>query len=261
MERLAIVMPAYNEEACMEAVARKWLTVFDTVPGELIVVNDGSKDKTGAILDAVAKSDRRLRVVHQKNAGHGAAVRNGYETAINGGFNWVFQTDSDDQFEPKDFFTLWNMRQEAPFILGLRAHRSDPTARKIISRIAAYWMGVLFLRIPRDANAPFRLFRADVLTKLLEVIDPNVFAPNLFITIAVKYSGIPMREVPVFHRERETGTVSIVRWKLIKVCLRSAKELLQFRLSIGGKRKTLTAVRDAWSARTTKAVPTARRAG
>lgn len=247
MERLAIVMPAYNEEACMEDVAKKWLTVFDGIPGELIVVNDGSKDKTGAILDAVAKQDKRLKVVHQKNAGHGAAVRNGYETAIREGYRWIFQTDSDDQFEPKDFFTLWNMREEAPFVLGLRAHRSDPTARKIISRIAAYWMGVLFQRVPRDANAPFRLFRADVLAKLLEAIDPSVFAPNLFITITAKFAGIPMREVPVFHRERETGTVSIVKWKLLKVCFRSANELFRYRLSIGSKRPALAAAKAAWT--------------
>lgn len=248
MEKLAIVMPAYNEEACMEEVAKKWLTVFDTIPGELIVVNDGSRDKTGAILDAVAKKDRRLKVVHQKNAGHGAAVRNGYETAIAAGYRWIFQTDSDDQFEPKDFFTLWNMRNEAPFILGLRAHRSDPTARKIISRIAAYWMGVLFQRVPRDANAPFRLFRADVLAKLLEAIEPQVFAPNLFITITAKFAGVPMREVPVFHRERETGTVSIVRWKLLKVCFRSAGELFRYRMAIGSKRPSLTAAKAAWTA-------------
>ena len=247
MERLAIVMPAYNEEACMEDVAKKWLSVFDTVPGELIVVNDGSKDKTGAILDGIAKRDKRLKVVHQKNAGHGAAVRNGYETAIANGYRWIFQTDSDDQFETKDFFTLWNMRQEAPFILGLRAHRSDPTARKIISRIAAYWMGVLFQRVPRDANAPFRLFRADVLARLLEAIDPTVFAPNLFITITAKFAGIPMREVPVFHRERETGTVSIVRWKLLKVCFRSANELFRYRVSIGSKRPSLVAAKAAWT--------------
>jgi glycosyltransferase involved in cell wall biosynthesis len=247
MERLAIVMPAYNEEACIEAVARKWLSVLDIVPGELIVVNDGSRDKTGALLDAVAKTDRRLRVVHQKNAGHGAAVRNGYETAIVAGCGWIFQTDSDDQFETKDFFTLWNLRHEAPFVLGLRAHRSDPLARKIISRIAAYWMGVLFQRIPRDANAPFRLFRADVLAKLLEAVDKTVFAPNLFLTITAKFAGIPMREVPVFHRERETGTVSIVRWKLLKVCFRSARELFHYRLSIGSKKSALADARAAWA--------------
>src|SRR5437868_4422665 len=102
-EQLAIVMPAYNEEACIEGVVSAWLSVLDTVPGTLFVVNDGSRDGTGKVLDRLAESHASLRVIHQKNAGHGAAVLRGYAEAIALGPEWIFQTDSDDQFDPMDF--------------------------------------------------------------------------------------------------------------------------------------------------------------
>src|ERR1041385_4515531 len=86
---LAIVMPAYNESECIERVVKSWLGVLDQVSGIIIVVNDGSKDNTGELLDKMAQSEPRLKVVHQKNAGHGAAVRHGYEEALNRGERYI----------------------------------------------------------------------------------------------------------------------------------------------------------------------------
>ena len=74
---LSAVMPVYNEEGAIEAAVREVQEhVLDAVPGaELIVVDDGSRDATGAILDRLARTDGRLHVIHQPNGGHGAAQR------------------------------------------------------------------------------------------------------------------------------------------------------------------------------------------
>ena len=244
--QLAIVMPAYNEAGCIEQVATQWLQVAENHYGVLIVVNDGSKDETGPILDRLAARSSGLRVIHQKNAGHGAAVRHGYEKALETGAEFIFQTDSDDQFSPQDFGKLWEMRNESPFQLGVRAERHDPLVRIIISRINAMLLLVLYGTEIRDANVPFRLIRSAFLKVLLPWIPTNAFAPNIFLSVLAKRAGAEIIETPVTHRERETGTVSILRWKLLKVCLRCVRELWDFRFQLNRDRKAFgDATREA----------------
>lgn len=235
---VTIVMPAYNEQGCIENVVAEWLRVLDRQPGLLCVVNDGSRDRTGEILDRLAQSEPRLRVIHQPNSGHGAAVRRGYEEAVRAGTPYVFQTDSDDQFFAEDFFLLWQHR-EAAVAYGVRAKRADPIGRKIISRTARLLCWLLFKVWNRDANSPFRLFRAETLRDLLGVVPPGMFAPNILLLVAARRAGVRVREIEVRHRERKTGVVSILRWKLLQVCLRTAGELLAFREVLWKKRDEL----------------------
>src|SRR4051812_47597585 len=109
-ESLYIVMPAYNEEGCITEVVSGWLNELGAIPGadvRMVVVNDGSRDKTGQLLDQLASRESRLIVVHQENGGHGKALRNAYEQALRANPDWVFHVDSDDQFMPRDFEQLW----------------------------------------------------------------------------------------------------------------------------------------------------------
>src|SRR5512143_817972 len=80
---LSVVMPAYNEEggiADATTEVREW--VLDRIPGsELVVVNDGSRDGTSAILDRLSAADPRIRVIHRPNGGHGPALRAGLDAA------------------------------------------------------------------------------------------------------------------------------------------------------------------------------------
>src|ERR1044072_7538365 len=99
---LVIVMPTYNEEAVIEEVFMAWKELLDKYfpqqNTKILIVNDGSKDRTGQILDELAVKYPILEVVHQVNGGHGAAVVKGYTEAINKfSPSYIFQTDSDDQ--------------------------------------------------------------------------------------------------------------------------------------------------------------------
>jgi dolichol-phosphate mannosyltransferase len=245
---LAIVMPAYNESGCIERVVTSWLTVFDTVPGVLIVVNDGSRDDTGKILDALSPVHPRLKVVHQKNAGHGAAVMRGYQEALQTGEPYIFQTDSDDQFMPADFPKLWEMRERSPFVTGYRKDRHDAFARLVITRIVRVLNFLFFGCWLKDSNIPFRLMRADYLRELLSLIPPGIFTPNIMLAVLAAKSGAKLQEIPITHIERQTGTVSIVKWRLIKVCFRSAYELLRFRLSLLRHGSQLRGMRERYAA-------------
>ncbi|HYF52133.1 MAG TPA: glycosyltransferase family 2 protein [Planctomycetota bacterium] len=226
---LAIVMPAYNESGCIEAVARAWAGVAEKTGGKLIVVNDGSRDDTGAILDRLKSELASLLVIHQSNAGHGSAIVRGYHEALANGARYVFQTDSDGQLLPEDFWKLWEQRGGHPFILGFREKRNDTGGRKIISSINRGLNTLLFGVRVRDPNVPFRLMRADLLREMLAMTPENVFAPNIFLSILAAKSRIGLLEISVTHLERKTGKVSIVGARLLKACFRTAWELVRFR--------------------------------
>src|SRR5690349_8698066 len=98
-ERLCLVMPVFNEARRMEGVCQDWLKAAGALDADvtMIVVDDGSTDGTSAVLDRLAPGAPPLRVIHQPNAGHGAAICAGYNAAISERFDWIFQTDSDGQ--------------------------------------------------------------------------------------------------------------------------------------------------------------------
>ena len=239
---LSIVMPAYNEEECVELVVRQWTDMLDRqFPVDntrLIVINDGSRDKTGAILDSIKERYPKLMVVHQPNGGHGNAVVNGYRQAVALDSEYVFQTDSDDQFVTDDFTKLWAKRDQLPFVLGYREVRHDDTMRLLITRILRSSIALIYGTYIKDSNIPFRLIRGSFLKKLLSQLPtPTPFAPNIFLAVMAKKAGNQLFDIPIVHKERETGTVSIMNWKLLNVCIQSFMELTQFRLELGHKVK------------------------
>ncbi len=243
---LSIVMPAYNEQDCIEKVVYNWTnflkTKFPNDKTTLIVINDGSKDNTKVLLDKLDGEIDNLTVVHQKNGGHGNAVVNGYRKALEVGSEYVFQTDSDDQFVSEDFDKLWNKRSQSQFILGYRQVRHDAGVRLFITKFLRGTISAVYGTFIMDSNIPFRLIKGTFLQKLMDQLpNPEPFAPNIFLAVMAKKSGQELFDIPITHKDRETGTVSIVKWNLWKVCIRSFKELLRFRLELNGKVKAIRA--------------------
>jgi dolichol-phosphate mannosyltransferase len=237
---ICLVMPAYNEAEVISEVVNKWTGVlssrFTPEQAKLIVVNDGSKDRTGAILDELAKSNAYLHPITQPNGGHGKAVMTAYTAAIDQNPDYIFQTDSDDQFEADDLWKLWDKRQSSDFILGYRKVRFDAPIRLIITRIvrAVLWM-FYGVSIP-DSNIPFRLIRTSALKEFVgRLPQPMPFAPNIFLSVLARKSGLNLMNIPVTHKNRHTGEVSIKKMKLLKVCWRSYQELMAFRKQLKQK--------------------------
>jgi dolichol-phosphate mannosyltransferase len=234
---LVVVIPAYNEEACIHEVVPHWINgIAEVVPlnrFKLLVINDGSRDQTGNILDELACQYPNLIAKHQLNGGHGNAIFNGYKMAVQMNPEFVFQTDSDDQFVPGDFRKFWEKRDQSDFVLGFREVRNDDPFRLLITRILKYSLLVIYGTYIHDANIPFRLIRTTFLTRLLQALPVNTpFAPNIFLSVLAKKSGQKLFDIPVLHKERETGEVSIRHMKLLKVCWQSFIELTQFRVEL-----------------------------
>jgi len=231
--RVIVVMPACNEEVCIAQVCREWLTMLESVDGfRLVVIDDGSRDRTPAILKAVAVAHPALEVVRQRNAGHGAAILNGYRRALEMGAEWIFQVDSDGQFDPWDFTRLWERSERFGFVMGYRRRRKDPLHRRALSAALRLLIRLRFGVRLRDPNAPFRLMEARLLAELLPRLPEGVFAPNILLAILARKSGGGFCEVPVHHRARRGGTGSLGWMRLVRVLPQCLGELLRFRSQI-----------------------------
>jgi len=225
-------MAAYNEAEIIEASVREWYDeVVPRIPGaEMIVVDDGSGDGTGDILERLAAELPGLRVIRRaENAGHGPAVRRGCLAAKT---EFVFQTDSDRQFLPCEFWNLWAEREDHEFVIGVRTARRDGAFRKLITKT----MRVLVLLVwgvwIRDANCPFRLMRREPLTKLLNALPDGAFIPMVLISILARKQKCRVKEVPVTHLARQGGTQSLAGlWKWVRVIARCTRELIWLRLN------------------------------
>jgi dolichol-phosphate mannosyltransferase len=224
---LAVVMPVYNEEGCIAGVIRSWRDMLYAagINFVMIVIDDGSRDRTADILYRVATEDR-IRVVHQANAGHGPTILKGYAQAVILA-DWVFQCDSDNEMGPDSFGGLWALRHEADAVLGCRRHRQQNIQRSLISFGSRKTVEWLFGRGIEDVNTPYRLMRCSVVQPILECIPPDTLAPNVILCGALTFAGARVRSLPVPCRPRQTGRASIVRWKLWTVAVRSFRQTLR----------------------------------
>lgn len=226
---LTVVMPAYNEEAAIEAATAEVVEfVLNPIAGsELLVVDDGSRDRTGVILDALSAADPRIQVIHRKNGGHGPALRTGIDAARG---ECLMLIDSDRQIPLSDFRPLWDAVQsgrDAAF--GVRMQRHDPALRLWLTRVVRSALLLLFGVRVRDANVPYKLLRRRMWEDARAIIPDDTLAPSLFLAVFARARSYDVAEIPITHRERQTGVVSIRRWKLLRFCVRAFRQLVAFR--------------------------------
>ena len=226
---LSVLMPAYNEEeAIASAVQDVQSGVLDRVPGaELIVVDDGSRDATGAVLDGLSAGDTRIRVIHQANSGHGGAVRAALDAASG---ERLFLIDSDRQIPLDGFAAAWSrMNEGADGVFGVRRTRHDAQIRLWLSRVIRVAVRTMFGVDVRDANVPYKLLRRAVWEDARDFIPPGTLAPSLFLAVYAQRRGYNIVEVDVPHKRRDTGQVSIRRMKLAKFCAKGFRQMIAFR--------------------------------
>jgi dolichol-phosphate mannosyltransferase len=209
---LSLIMPAYNEEGAIRGVVTAWEKQLASlqVDYELRVYDDGSRDATGDILEALASDLSHVVAIRQSNRGHGPTILRGYREARG---RWVLQVDSDDEMDPSVFPSVWE-RRDADLVIGYRVGRKTPFSRKLITTVSYWTVRLLFGSGVRDVNIPYRLYRREVLARLLPAVPPDAFAPNVILAGLALRGGMRVAEVPVPYRERRSGTSHIVRWRM-----------------------------------------------
>jgi glycosyltransferase involved in cell wall biosynthesis len=201
---LSIFFPAYNDAGTIASLALVAHMTARTLTDdyEVIVIDDGSPDHTGALLDEMATSFPWLRVVHhEKNRGYGGALRTGFATAKK---ELVFYTDGDAQYDPREMTALLGAFSPAvDFVNGYKISRNDPLHRVIIGRVYHWFVKIAFGLRLRDVDCDFRLMRRDVFQKVELTRSSGVICVELM--KKVQDHGFRIAEVPVHHYHRSYG--------------------------------------------------------
>ena len=221
MDILYIVMPAYNEEANIEETIRSWYPVIERHNGggksRLLIFNDGSKDGTLEKGKVLMKELPLFEMIDKPNSGHGPTVIHAYKYAINAGADYVFQTDSDGQTNPAEFEAFWEDRKKYDGVFGVRPVRGDGKHRAFIEKVVCFLLKLYFgVRVP-DANAPFRLMKAEVLEKYLKKLPPDYNLPNIMLTTYFVYYKEKMNFKEISFKPRTAGTNSVNFRKIVKI--------------------------------------------
>lgn len=199
---ISIVLPVYNEERNVGFVMDGISSFFkkNTLPYEIIAVNDGSKDRTSEILDKYKKRENIVIISHDKNLGYGAALRDGFKSAKG---DLVFFTDSDRQFDIKDIIPFLEKIKDNDFAIGYRKNRKDPFNRILYALIFRFMALIFFGVKAKDIDCAFKLFKKYVLSDLNLVSDGALI--NLEILAKLKKRNYKFIELPVQHFERIEG--------------------------------------------------------
>jgi glycosyltransferase involved in cell wall biosynthesis len=243
---LSVVIPVYNEARVIEAVLadleRELVTLFQRF--EVIVVDDASTDETSAILDRLAAARAWLVVRHaERNAGHGPSVVAGLERA---GGDWILQLDSDGQFVVAELASLWQARDDADLVLGVRVRRHDPLHRLALSHAVQLVASALARRSLRDPNVPFRLMRRTLWEDVRGFLPDTPLAPSILVAVAASVRGWRIVHVPVTHLPRQAGRSNLRALRLFRFSLNGLGQLVAFRRALARGRP---AAADAESVR------------
>jgi glycosyltransferase involved in cell wall biosynthesis len=200
---LSLVLPAFNEEANIAAVVGDALATLPRFTGafEIIVVDDGSRDRTGEIVRGLANDDDRVRPVsHGRNRGYGAALTSGFRASRG---DYVMFMDADRQFDIRDLRLLAPFVQDYDIVAGFRMERSDPIHRRIFAELFNVAVRILFGVHLRDIDCAFKIFRGDLL-RSLPLTAPGALI-NTEIQAKARRQGATLEQVGVHHYPRLAG--------------------------------------------------------
>lgn len=222
---LSVILPAHNEE---EAIATTVHDVIDTLSTwiqyfEVIVVDDGSKDRTGVILDTIAATHACLRVIHHPvNRGYGAALVSGFESVTK---NLVFFMDSDGQFDIHDLERFFPLLEEYDAVLGYRIHRQDTWMRKVNAWGWKILVGMVFGIYVRDVDCAFKLYPASFFHE--HKLETRGAMINTEILYKFTRAGYTYTQLDVRHLPRHGGRATGAKPSVI---LRAFRELFIYAL-------------------------------
>ncbi|MCF0145858.1 MAG: glycosyltransferase family 2 protein [Eubacterium sp.] len=223
MDKLFLIIPAYNEQDTIGMVIDQWYPVVEkTGPdSRLVIINDGSRDNTYEIMRKYAETRPQFIPLTKPNGGHGPTVLFGYRYAIENEADYIFQTDSDGQTDPAEFGDFWKRRERYDAVLGSRVTRGDGKDRKFVENTVCFLLQIIFgIRVP-DANAPFRLMKTELVRKYIGIIPEDFNIPNIIFTAFFVYRKEKVRFLEISFKPRQGGTNSIDFRKICKIGLKA----------------------------------------
>ena len=234
MDKLYIVIPAYNEEANIDRVIKDWYPIVEKIGNgsKLVIIDDGSKDHTYQLMQNYTEQLEVFEPITKPNAGHGATVLYGYRYAVNAGADYIFQTDSDGQTLPEEFWPFWKQRASYDMIIGHRKGRQDGFSRVFVTKTLKLVLWLCFHVGITDANTPFRLMKAETLKKQLKLVPENFNLSNVMISVIYAKKKLKVHYIPVTFRPRQGGVNSINMKKIIRIGKQAFKDFRRINRSL-----------------------------
>jgi len=229
---VSIVLPAYDEEPNIEEAVSQATRTAERLfrEHEVIVVDDGSTDRTAAIVGEVAAKDPRVRLVtHPANRGYGEALRSGFLAAE---LDFVFFTDADLQFDMDELERFVPYAGTVDVVAGYRMNRQDT----LIRRVNAYGWNILvrmLFYVPvRDIDCAFKLFDRRALAAVdIESVGAMV---NTELMVKLGRKGASVVEIGVHHRPRRAGRARGASPKVIATAFREVLRMRRRLMSLDG---------------------------
>lgn len=224
---ISVFFPCYNEEANVENTTRAALKMLQRISTdfEIIIVNDGSRDRTGEIADRLAEEILQVKAVHnQPNLGYGGALQRGFRESTK---TWVFYTDGDGQFDFDEIDLLLPLLDQYDIVSAYRLNRQDSFIRKFNAFGWTSLVNCVFGLWLRDIDCAFKIFPRKLFDEIEmkstgALIDAEILA-------RAKRLGYTIGQVGVHHLPRTAGEQTGAN---LRVILRAFKELFKLRKEI-----------------------------
>lgn len=222
---LSVFFPAYYDEKNIGKVVDAAVIVLEELKlkdYEVIIIEDGSPDKTGEVADALAEKYPKVRVIHhKKNMGYGATLKDGFLSAR---LDYVFYTDGDNQFDLNELKKFVALIPYSDIVVGYRKKKQYSTYRKFTSLCYNYLLKLLFDIHYWDIDCAFKLFKTDLFRKIkINSIDAFIDAE---IMLKAKLLDYTVTEIGVLHLPRVDGISTGARPSVI---IRTIKEVFEYR--------------------------------
>ena len=210
---LSVIVPCFNEEKNLPLLVNRTNLTLGTekIPGEIVLVNDGSRDGTGAVIDLLARQFQNVRTVHHEvNRGIVEGWRSGLAASSG---EWVLTTDADLQYAPEDVPKLYREMETGRWDLvqGWRKDREDPSRmREVLSVGLSRMLQWAFSMDLEDVKSGFVVYRREVFSDILD-FRQRYFSFQSLITVAAHFKGYRIHQVPITFYMRHAGESFIQR--------------------------------------------------
>lgn len=207
LPELTIFFPFWNEEKNVKHVVESAIPIANEIASvwEILIIDDGSSDKTYEVGLQIAKAHKNIRVItHSPNRGYGAALKEGFENAK---YKYVVFTDGDRQFDFSEVKKLIEKIDVADIVIGFRKRRRDSISRHILMYLLKFWDYLFFRFYFKDIDCGFKMFKLEALHEIMPLRSEGAMITTEILAKATRKKLI-IKEVEVNHYPREYGAQS-----------------------------------------------------
>ncbi|MEK7180171.1 MAG: glycosyltransferase family 2 protein [Patescibacteria group bacterium] len=229
LSSISFFCPAYNDALNLPELipnVSKFLEKHTSLY-EIVIIEDGSPDKTGEVADTLSRQFPHVRVIHhEKNRGYSATLKEGFEKAS---YDYVMYTDGDNQYNVFDFEPYLQLLEQNDVIAGYAVTKAVSSFRRFQSFVHNFLISILFLTHFKDINCSMKIFKKKVLQEIEIKSNPSGAFIDAELILKARQKGFKIRQFPVVHYARRNGIASGSKPSLI---LNTVKDMVKFRLGL-----------------------------